>query len=146
MNCLGSIGFIVGKFNKHLLELIEINLTVSVQIDFAHHFFEDLTILLQVVAEDRGDFCGLDSSTAVFVEQIEGSPHVRICKQLRLLYSSRTPFVIINKSIAVSISYDKDFLCMLSKLFLVCFIWIEPPIAVQEFFFRDKAITILVKF
>ena len=137
----------VGEFLEHDLELFEVNLAVSVDINFLYHTLPNSLLFGDVVAENGGDFLRLDRTTSILVKELEGSKHVRFAQQLNLVDGSSAPLAKVDFTASVDISLIEDFIGFEVNhlLVLLCLLWVQSTVSLEELFALDQAVTILVK-
>ena len=134
----------VGKFLKHDLELFEVNLAVSVDIDFLDHTFPNTLLLADVVAKNGSDLLRLDRTTAVLVEELEGSQHIRLAQQFNLVDGSSAPLTKVDFTASVDIGLVEDFVGFEVNDLLVLH-RVQGTVSLEELFALDEAVTILVE-
>lgn len=130
--------------HKHLPEFVKVNLAITVDVNFADNALEHVPILVHVVAKDRSDLFGLNGATTILVEQVEGSPHVRLAKQLLLLDGGRAPLIKVDLPTTVDIGHLKDLESACIYYFLIV-VRVEATVATHELIARDDAVTILIE-
>jgi hypothetical protein len=79
-------GFVgVRKFDKHLLELFKVDISIPVDVNFCNDSCPDLVVSASVVTENRCNLGGFNGATFVFIKEVEGCAQVRLVQQLVLL-------------------------------------------------------------
>uniref|UniRef100_A0A7S3HXY7 Uncharacterized protein n=1 Tax=Favella ehrenbergii TaxID=182087 RepID=A0A7S3HXY7_9SPIT len=136
--------FVVRKPHHHQLELFEVDLTIPIDVDFAHYFFPNGSILADIVAEDLGDLSTIDGAAAVFVKQFEGRSHVWLVQKLLLLYCGRAPLVEVDLTAAIHVSHKENSEGALVNHLRVL-VRVKAPVAANELVPLNKTITVLVK-
>ena len=67
----------LGKLLKHHDELFEGYLTVAIDVNLSDDFLPNVRRISHVVTQDRCHLAGVDGSTTVFVEELEGGSQIR---------------------------------------------------------------------
>lgn len=144
LSLLGLLWFAICKLLKHDLKLFKVNLAIPVDINFGDYVLPDLLLLTDVVTEDGCDFLRLDRATSVFVEQFEGSKHVRLAQEFNLVDCSRAPLAEIDLSTSINVSLIENFICAFIYFYSVE-LGVQGTVGFEELISLDQTVAILIK-
>lgn len=122
---------------------MEVDLTISVCIDFFDNSVPDLLFFADVMTKDGRNFSCLDGTTTISVEKGESGLQVCFVQQLILIDCGSTPLTEVECTIIIHICSVKNFKSSLVYRFRFT-IWEKLAIGDEEFFLLNYSVTICI--
>jgi hypothetical protein len=107
-----SLFFSDHKNADHLLELIKIDQSIPIQINFFDNLCPHCLVLTEICAQNLSNLVGRNGAAAILVKQLKGSPQIRLIKQSSLVYCCCTPLTEVYRPISIQINIIKEFCCL----------------------------------
>ena len=138
------LSFVFDEVAHHRFELVEVYLTIAVQVHFFDNFLPDFLIFWHVVAQDLSNLLSRDTTATILVKQIKGSSQVSFVKECSFVDGGSWPFAKVDAAIFVNVSSFKkgsSFFCNLSWVHR----WINFLVGCYEFLYFNLSVTIQIE-
>lgn len=138
------LGVAIGQLFEHDFELFEVDLAVAVDVDLGDDVRPHPLLLLNVVAQNRGDFLRLDRPTPVLVEQLERREHVGLAEQLDLVDGRGAPLAEIDLATPVNVGLVEDLVGAVVDLSLVK-LRVQRAVGLEELRTLDQTVAVFIE-
>ena len=129
------------KFGHHFFEFLELNASITVDVNFTQNFFPNFLGCINTSTKDLFNFSNINLSTVILVKVIECSLQLFVLQKSIFVDWSSNELWKINFSTMIDVDLSKN-----AINFLLCSIAIHFRIALKKLIVLQKAVIIRIKF